>query len=75
MRKMFSFNLMHHRILDVLIYHDSLYKDGKCSGHKPSSFKQDQYKIAETTNSLPKAEYLQRIAVSECHLLQDKLKA
>lgn len=76
MRKMFLFNLMCHGTCRCPQFlGDTIYKDGKCSGPKPSSFKHDQYKVAETTNYLPKAEHLRRIAVSECHLLQGKLKA
>lgn len=76
MAKMFSSNLMHRRTRRrPQLWHDTLYKDVKRSGLKPSSFKQDQYKVAETINYLRKAERLRKIAVSEYHLLQGKLKA
>lgn len=76
MRKMFSFSLMCHRTRRCpRLPCDTLYKDGKCSGLKPSSFKQDQYKVAETINYPLKAEHLHTIAVSEYRLLQGKLKA
>lgn len=76
MRKMFPFNLMHCRTRShPQLPCDTLYKDEKCSGLKPSTFKQDHSNVAETTNYLLKAERLERIAVRECHLLQGKPKA
>lgn len=76
MRKMFSFNLMRRRTRRrSQLPRDTLCKDGKCSGLKPSSFKRDQHKVAETTNYLLEADHLRRIAVSECHLHRGKLKA
>lgn len=70
MGKIFPFNpVLCRTCRPPHLSHDTFLKDGKYSGLKCSSFKLDPYKLTETTHCLLKGEHLQRIAVSECHLL------
>lgn len=76
MGKSFPFNLMLWRTCrPPHLSPCTFYEDAKCSGLKLSSFKLGPYKLTETTHYLVRGEHLQRIAVSECHLLQGKMKA